>query len=796
VQGRWPEAEAVLTQARSRLDEADADDLRRRLAQAGQDLQLAAALEQIWLTPAIDGSRFDYPGMAEAYEQAFQSAGLDVWGDEETVAVQIRDSELRPQLVMALDHWAYVADALEDRPAMARLLRLVRFADPDPVWGDRFRDPELWRNQEALRRLAAEAQERLAKDASVNGPPTALVTLLAKKLGQKDNQAEPLLRAAHGRHPEDFMLNYALGVALCEGKPAEAVGFYRAALATRPTVAAVHLEVGMSLLRLGQVDEAMRSVRTAIELDPKWAPAHLGLGLCWVARGELDKAMASYRHASELDPKYAPAHLGLGACWQARGELDKAMASYRRASELDPKYAEPHYNLGLCWQAQGQLDEAIAEFRRATELDPRTSLAHQGLVDALIRSGRVEEACTAVRRGLDLLPSQESGRPALQERLKMCERMLALDARLPGVLQGKERLPPADQLELARACRHGRPHAAFSLYAAAFAAQPALADDLGTGDRYYAAGAAVRAAAGEGPNGPRLGGPERAGLRQQALAWLRADLALRSALQRGGKSVAWALAIWQRDAAFSSVRDQASLEKLSSAERERWQRLWADVTALLSADPLEQGRACAARREWARAADGYARALKCDPTDDGHFWFEYAALLLLSGDRSGYAKACAHMTKALGKAGGPRSYHVARACTLAPDSVADLSLVGRLAEKELQQSAKQFWSLTEQGALGYRAGRFQDAVPLFAQSLMADAKPGRAVLNWLWLSLANQRLGKTEEARRWLSKAQAWLDQYRDGMPARAEEELGLHFHNWLEAHVLRREAEALLSPR
>jgi hypothetical protein len=28
-------------------------------------------------------------------------------------------------------------------------------------------------------------------------------------------------------------------------------------------------------------------------------------------------------------------------------------------------------------------------------------------------------------------------------------------------------------------------------------------------------------------------------------------------------------------------------------------------------------------------------------------------------------------------------------------------------------------------------------------------------------------------------------------MPAGAEQELGLHLHNWLEAHVLRREAEA-----
>jgi tetratricopeptide (TPR) repeat protein len=188
--------------------------------------------------------------------------------------------------------------------------------------------------------------------------------------------------------------------------------------------------------------------------------------------------------------------------------------------------------------------------------------------------------------------------------------------------------------------------------------------------------------------------------------------------------------------------------------------------------------------------------LKGGQTNDGHILFEYAALLLLTGDRPGYVKTCAEMIEKCGKNGGPRAYHVARAGTLAPDAVADASLPGRLAAKELQAAAKQFWSLTEQGALAYRAGRFQDAVPLFEQSLKADAKPGCAVLNWLWLALAHQRLGKAAEARRWLGKAQAWLDQFRDGMPARAEEELGLHFHNWLEAHVLRREAEALLAPR
>ena len=82
---------------------------------------------------------------------------------------------------------------------------------------------------------------------------------------------------------------------------------------------------------------------------------------------------------------------------------------------------------------------------------------------------------------------------------------------------------------------------------------------------------------------------------------------------------------------------------------------------------------------------------------------------------------------------------------------------------------------------------------LLQQSLRAERRPSGALLNWLWLALAEQRLGHTEEARRWLVKADDWLDQYHDGMTPSAEEDFGLHLHNWLEAQVLRREADALI---
>jgi serine/threonine protein kinase len=246
---------------------------------------------------------------------------------------------------------------------------------------------------------------------------------------------------------------------------------------------------------------------------------------------------------------------------------------------------------------------------------------------------------------------------------------------------------------------------------------------------------------------------------------------------------------------------RALLQQLDKEEGDRRQ-----LSQDAQPEQIRLGRAHAGRREWENAAARYAQAEKLAPTgwpmDEGHFWFEYAAVRLLSGDRDGYRAACARMVQRCGKVPSLHPYHMARACTLAADSVKDAAQPERLAEGELKAMPKQFWalSLTEQGALRYRAGAFEEAELLEEQSLRADGRPGAAVVSWLWLALTDQRLGKTEEARRLLDRAANWLDQARPdyyhsdvGLPGSDEEKAGLHLHNWLEACVLRREAEALL---
>src|SRR5262249_40569695 len=152
----------------------------------------------------------------------------------------------------------------------------------------------------------------------------------------------------------------------------------------------------------------------------------------------------------------------------------------------------------------------------------------------------------------------------------------------------------------------------------------------------------------------------------------------------------WPLSAWQVDPALASVRELPELAKLPDAEREPWRHLWRDVAAAVAADPLEKARVLAAHRNWAPAAAHYARVLERASTDDGEFWFEFAALSVLAGDRPNYARACSHLVERRIQTGGPNPYYVARTCTLAPDAVPDKSLPGRLVELELRTNT-QYW---------------------------------------------------------------------------------------------------------
>jgi tetratricopeptide (TPR) repeat protein len=239
-------------------------------------------------------------------------------------------------------------------------------------------------------------------------------------------------------------------------------------------------------------------------------------------------------------------------------------------------------------QQKLRLEEAVTWDRRALEADPNLADAHCNLASALAQQGRFVESLQSYRRGHELGSKRPDWRHPSAEWVRKAELRVALEAQLPALLEGK--LPFADnaqRLECAQMCQTKKlSHAAARLYADAFAADPRLAEDLGAWHRYNAAACAALAAAGRGQDSSQLDEHERARMRTQALAWLRADLALHAKGLETGKpedrvAVRDALREWQADSDLAGLRDAAALASLSAEEGNAFTQLWADVATLL-----------------------------------------------------------------------------------------------------------------------------------------------------------------------------------------------------------------------
>jgi serine/threonine-protein kinase len=577
-----PACREALERAEGRLGSGGPSELRRRAEELRDLLGVVRRLEQARLAEAggVRDGHFDEVAKAEAYRQELARYGLggeDV--DEEDAARRISASPIKGLLVAALDNWAIGSPPVRQR----RLLAIAGRVDTDR-WRNRLR--------EALARGDRAEAVRLVKEARPERLPPSTVELLAAVLNRYVGVDEVVrvLEASQRRHPGDFWVNQQLAIFLMHQKPprpGEAVGYYRAALAARPDSPGTYLNLGAALLRQGRPKEAEAAFREAIRLKPDYPQAHTNLGLSLLQQGRPKEAEAAYREGIRLKPDYPEAHINLGAALLQQGRSNEAEATCREALRLKPDRPEVHTNLGAL-SALGRPKEAEAACREALRLKPDSPEAHCNLGDALRRQGRFEESLTSFKRGHELGSKQPGWRYPSAQWVHGAEYLVALDRSVAAVVNGHS--PPPDAascLTHVEFCQQYKklPRAVARFYAAAFAAEPKLAAEPRSGHRYNAARAAALAAAGRGEDAIKLADEERARWRQQALDWLRADLAawaktLEAAKPEVRAAVRQTLQHWHKAPDLAGVRDKAELAKLADTEREPWAKLWADVEAL------------------------------------------------------------------------------------------------------------------------------------------------------------------------------------------------------------------------
>jgi tetratricopeptide (TPR) repeat protein len=221
------------------------------------------------------------------------------------------------------------------------------------------------------------------------------------------------------------------GQALCvlcdarlrQGRAEEALAAARSACAALPADAAVHGQLGRTLIAAGRLDEAALAYREALRLRPRSASALAELGELELKRAEPAAAEELFRRAIALAPREPRLQLGLGEARHRQKALPDAEASYRRALELDPQLLAAHVRLSDVLRDSGRPDEALAAARRALELDDESPLGHFALAMAHKAKGRSDAAIECLQRALELDPRRAQTLQQLALTLREADRM-------------------------------------------------------------------------------------------------------------------------------------------------------------------------------------------------------------------------------------------------------------------------------------------------------------------------------------------------------------------------------------
>jgi tetratricopeptide (TPR) repeat protein len=857
----------VLEGAPSLVDTPAVTELRRRVGRALTDASMVTNLEDIRLRllegRALSGHRL--------YDEAFREYGIAMSAPEPAgAAAQVRNSAIRETLLAYLHDWLFfwasdadkdrlraVLDRADDDDWRRRLrktlggaydhgermdlLRARQAPDQPPLilGGLAHAILNIGVEGEEARALVRAAQRRHPDEFWIN---YHLGYILLK---ERPQEAIGYFRAAVAGRPDNSQAHIMLGRALHDaGDTDGAIAAFRKAIPLTSHRAGAR-DLARALAPRGGLEEARALWEKALEASPPdYDPWDGYAQLCAYLGNEkayLRARKALLERSRDRTDHWAMAERDGLACLllpAAGEELRRAVALVDQAVATGPKFfPENAYLLfirGLAEYRQGRPQQAVPVLEESAALIPNRAGPRLALAMAQYRSGDPAEArqtLAAAVRAYNWMESRADHPTAWVGHVLRREAEALILPDLPALLRGES--PPRDNDErlalVAIRQSQGRYQAAARLYTESFTADPGLADDLttecryrsteeepfyervetiDTEARYLAARCAALAGCGLGRDGAGLSRAERARWRQQARAWLRADLALwvktlDSGLKDDLDLARRMLTHWQIEPDLAGIRDLEALDEASAEEHDECFALWDQVGAVLRriavpgravvldtkrgesqravrTELIRQGRLEEARVTWRTVLEG-------NPLDH-NAWFGYAELCLFLGREDEYRRARRDLLARFFFTNNPYfAERTGRACLLLPATGEELrqavALTRRAAAYDPSRDPRDFpWFLLARGLAEYREREFDQAIV----TMRGDASRVGGPVARLVLAMALDRDGQLAEARRALAAAILSYDwretQARD--------------HNAWICHLLRREAEAMILPK
>lgn len=269
---------------------------------------------------------------------------------------------------------------------------------------------------------------------------TACLLLLLQGCGTPENkqaQPEPQPTAAQ-KQPDEYKAK--LNVFTRDDNWKESLAYFQAEVQKDPKSAEAHCFLGVSALKMRNLELAETELLLAVKLDPKLALAQAYLGWLYAEKGDFPRAEESLARARALKPDLSAiyeitAHmeklrgnydttltqleesqkkdykssrsLALAEIYFAKGDKKKARQNLRAALKKESGDYKALTSMGAIYISEKKYLHAITTLERSRKINPDFPITHLNLGVAYMKFRKIKPAIESLEKAAQLMPASD-----------------------------------------------------------------------------------------------------------------------------------------------------------------------------------------------------------------------------------------------------------------------------------------------------------------------------------------------------------------------------------------------------
>jgi len=187
-------------------------------------------------------------------------------------------------------------------------------------------------------------------------------------------------------------------------EPSKALDRLLALYKSQPSDWRVCHQIGLSYMRLEQLDRAREFFEKTLALNPSFLPARKNLATTLWFLNRKREAEREFRTVTRASPDDPVPHLYVGLAEYERKRFLEAMEQFEKAGDLALKNPEVLPVVAETYDRAGQPEKAYAAYKKAIELDPSAEDGYIALAGFAVDHQNNEFALKVTSQGLEKMP--------------------------------------------------------------------------------------------------------------------------------------------------------------------------------------------------------------------------------------------------------------------------------------------------------------------------------------------------------------------------------------------------------